>query len=144
MGNATTTRKRAVGAEAIRLERCILRAIAAAGSDGMLQMDLARKLDLGDKATRRLIRSLRAPDNKRIYVADWKKIAASYCPVFMVGALPDAPRPEAKTPRAYIDARCKNAEVMAKKEIAKAHREWAATWVPHCDPAAAWIGRAAA
>lgn len=139
----TSTRKRAVGAEAARLERRILKAIAVAGDDGMLQMELIARLKLGEKVVRRLLKALRGPQCKRIYVARWKKVAASYCPVFMLGDLPDAPRPEPKTPRIYRE-RCQNAETMAKRDIAKAHKEWAARWVPHCDPAAAWIGRAAA
>jgi hypothetical protein len=141
---ATSTRKRAVGLEAIRLERRILRAIVAAGDDGMLQMELVSKLRLGDKVARRLLKGLRATQDKRIHIARWKLVGANHCAVFMLGDFPDAPRPEAKTPRAYIDARCKNAEIMARKDIAAEHARWAATWVPHCDPAAAWIGRAAA
>ncbi|WP_454751642.1 hypothetical protein [Cupriavidus necator] len=143
MNKESTTRKRAVGAEAARLERRILRAIAAAGDDGMLQMELVARLKLGEKVVRRLLKGLRKPNERRIYAARWKKVAASYCPVFMVGDLPDAPRPEPKTPRIYRE-RCQNAEVMAKKDIAEAHQQWAATWVPHRDPAAAWIGRVAA
>ena len=136
-------RKRAVGDEAARLERRILRAIAAAGDDGMLQMELVARLKLGEKVVRRLLKALCAPQRKRIYVARWRKVTASYCPVFVLGDAPDALRPEAKTPRIYRE-RCANAEAMAKKDIVATHQKWAATWVPHRDPAAAWIGRAAA
>lgn len=141
MGNATTTRKRAVGTEAVRIERRIIRAIAAAGDDGMLLIDLVRKLDLGEKVIRRLLKMLMDPECKRVYIARWRQVTCSQA-VFMLGDLPDAPRPERKTPTKYDDGP-QNAEVLAREEIAVAHQAWAATWVPHCDPAAAWIGRAA-
>ncbi|SOY56800.1 hypothetical protein [Cupriavidus taiwanensis] len=136
-------RKRAVGAEAARLKRCIIRAIRAAGEAGMPQMELVRKLDLGEKAANRLIKMLMEPDCKRVYIARWRLVACRYSPVLMLGDLPDAPRPERKTRTMDSDA-LENAEAMAKKDIDKAHKEWLRTWVPHCDPAAAWIGRAAA
>ncbi|SCU75577.1 hypothetical protein CNECB9_2370151 [Cupriavidus necator] len=142
---STSTRKRAVGTEAVRLERRILRAIVAAGDDGMLQMELVAKLKLGEKVVRRLLKTLRAPGAKRIYVARWQLVSANYCGVFKLGDLPDADKPGPKTQRAYrYRDGAVNAEALAKKDIAEAHQRWADNWVPHCDPAAAWIGRAAA
>lgn len=145
MNKEATQRKRAVGTEAAKLERRILRAIAAAGDAGILQKDLVAKLELGEKVVRRLLVALRDPDNKRIYIARWRLVCANYCGVFVIGNLPDEPKPEAKTTRAYYYREGPmNAEALAKKDIVEAHRRWLATWVPHRDPAAAWIGRAAA
>ncbi|NOV25931.1 hypothetical protein E5S69_20730 [Cupriavidus necator] len=141
---STTTRKRAVGAEAARIERRILRAITAARDDGMTQMELIKKLDLTEKVARRLLGHLRVEGRKRIYIARWKPNNTHLCPVFVIGSLPDAPKPAQKMLRSNPEPRGASVEALAKQEIAAEHARWAATWVPHCDPAAAWIGRAAA
>ena len=142
MDKGTTTRKRAVGAEAVRVERRILRAIAAAGNDGMLQAALIKKLDLTEKVAKRLLNILLTQQNKRVYIARWQPTQTHQCPVFVIGDLPDAPRPAPQMLRSC--AKDVSVEALARQEIVAEHARWAATWVPHCDFAAAWIGRAAA
>ena len=127
---STGARKRAVGAEEERLKTKIIHTIAKAGSDGMLLTELVRRLNLGEKVVRRLLKMLMDPENKRVYVAGWRQVTCSQA-VFRLGGLPDAPRPGRKTPSKYADGPT-NAEVLAKREIAKAHQKWAETWVKGC------------
>ncbi|CAJ0680529.1 hypothetical protein R82526_00763 [Ralstonia mannitolilytica] len=63
-----------------------------------------------------------------------------FYPMYAAGNEPDVPK--AMTAIQVVD-RYENVEDLARKDAMARHREWEADWKPHCDPAAAWIGRAA-
>lgn len=132
-GKVRLRRTPAVGKELDRFVTAAAAAIAAAGKQGLTRHQLADAIDAGTKGADMTISRLR--EEKRIYVSTWRRGT----PAYAAGNHPDAPRPtpaEPAYPRLDILA-------VAKQEVDAAHARWAATWVPHRDPAAEWIGGAA-
>lgn len=132
-GKVRVRRAPAVGKELDRLVTAAAAAIAAAGTKGLTRLQLADAIDAGTKGAELTISRLR--EDKRIYISTWRRGA----PAYAAGCLPDTPRP---VPTETASARQRQADIVAvaKQEVDAAHAEWAATWVPHMDPAAAWIG----
>lgn len=123
----------AVGDELSRLVEAAIVAYTTAGSRGLTRLELARAIDTGRNGARATIESLRG--RERIFVVTWRRGH----PAYALGNLADAPRP---IPPEKDAARRKTRDVMAmaKQDIADSHAKWAATWTPHRDMAAAWIG----
>lgn len=124
----------AVGEELKRLVAAAAVAFKAAGARGLIWSELAVAIDTGQNGATAAIKAMR--QEKRIFASTWRYGT----PAYALGDQPDAPRP---VPEKLPAARLKNQRdvvAMASREVAAAHAKWAATWVPHRDPAAAWIG----
>lgn len=132
-GNPRTRRAAAVGKEFERLRKRALKAIEAAGRDGLTREKLAAAISAGRTGTKSIIDSLKG--ERKIHVTAW-------CyghPAYGFGDEPDVPKPQA-IPRGK---RCApDCVEIANREIQAAHAKWLSTWKPHRDCAAAWIGRA--
>lgn len=133
---AAIRRLPAVGDELVRLIVAATVAMQAAGQRGLTKLELAAAIDSGRSGAETVIKTMRA--ETRIYVVTWRHV----CPAYALGDSPDVPRP---TPAYLASVRLKERDVLhlARQEVVKAHAQWAANWVPHRDPAAAWIGSAA-
>lgn len=132
-GNPRTRRAAAVGKELARLRKRALKAIEAAGRDGLTREKLAAAISAGRTGTKSIIDSLRV--ERKIHVIAWRYGH----PAYGFGDYPDVPNPQA-IPRGK---RCApDCVEIANREIQAAHANWLSTWKPHRDCAAAWIGRA--
>lgn len=133
-GNPRTRRAAAVGKEFARLRKRALKAIEAAGREGLTREKLAAAISAGRTGTKSIIDNLKG--ERKIHVIAW----SFGHPAYGFGDHPDVPKPQA-IPRGK---RCApDCLEIAKKEVQVAHAKWAETWIPHPDPAAAWIGSAA-
>ena len=138
-GTDRRRRPAAIGEELNRLAAIALKAFTASGVGGLTRAELQRGAGLGLDGSVAVVKKLRA--EKRLYVAAWRKGQ----PAYAVGTLPDMPKvppvPRGKRTGSQASAADETdyAEI-ASLEVAKAHAKWAANWIPHRDPAAAWIG----
>lgn len=126
-------RTAAVGDELDRLAAAANIAFQAAGKHGLTRLELARAIDTGRNGAKATIETMRK--GKRLYISAWRRGT----PAYALGDLVDTPRP---VPPELPAERFKQIDILAvaKQEVAAAHAQWVATWVPHRDPAAAWIG----
>lgn len=136
-GKIRTRRPAAIGKELERLTKAAIRAIIAAGAAGLTRQQLSNAISAADTGTKTIVDALKA--ERRIHVTAWRYGR----PAYGFGDLPDVPQPVAlHVPRGKRPG--PDHLELAKREVAEAHARWMATWQPHRDPAAAWIGRAAA
>lgn len=137
-GRPRTRRVPAVGEELTRLVGEVFKAIAAAGVAGVARHELVHSGVVGRYGAAVVLRVLRS--ERRIYVASWRRGQ----PAYAVGCLPDVPRPPSEVIGKRRGLKPEELDTdfgeIARLEITNAHAKWLATWVPHRDPAAAWIG----
>lgn len=110
-----------------------------AGKQGITRAALAKLIGINTLTVASRLAELTEP-NKRIYIAAWQSKNGHLYPMYAAGNEADAPK--AMTEIKVVD-RYENVEELARMDAIARHREWEADWKPHCDPAAAWIGRAA-
>ncbi|MDT6962959.1 hypothetical protein QTN24_15785 [Cupriavidus sp. SZY C1] len=139
-GTNRLRRPAAIGEELERLAGEAMKAFASVGAGGLTRAELQRRIDIGLDGSFAAIKKLHK--DGQIYVATWRKGQ----PAYAAGQLNDVPRPEPYWTGGMRGKKAENdgsdfAEI-ARAEVLNAHAKWAATWVPHRDPAAAWIGGA--
>lgn len=115
----------------------ILKVIAKAGPEGILRVQIAEKTKLGVKVVARGLEALAG----KVYVAAWPHSGSCRFPAYAIGPGPDVPRPAPSRPK--VDRCPGNVEALMHADVESEHARWAAGWVAHPDPAAAWLRAAA-
>jgi hypothetical protein len=139
-GKPRTRRPAAVGAEFRRLAALAVKVMMRAGDAGMTRSKIATAIGTNSNVVEQILMPLKVA--RRVHVSGW---VYGY-PAYALGDKPNVPKPASlpAPPVAKKQAKVEDdAEKQAAAEISRAHAKWAETWIPHPDPAAAWIGRAA-
>lgn len=140
-GKPRTRRPAAVGAEFRRLAALAVKVMMRAGDAGMPRSAIAEVIGTNSTVVGQILIPLKMAG--RVHVSGW----VYGHPAYALGNKPDVPKPARVPvpPKAKKAARAEeDVEQLAADDIAREHARWSETWVPHCDPAAAWIGRPAA
>lgn len=122
----------------------VLDTIRSAGTDGITRKELAHRTCIGRSSLNAVVSGMHR--SKLIHVCGLEERGTTLTEKFAVGDLPNVKRGRGARAGGPVQRRGKRQEApqledeqAAKIEAHKRHQRWAKTWVPHADPAAAWL-----